>query len=415
MNSVPLLAERMGNARELKALAVGTTVSFALTGENWSCRVLITGGDVSIYTDSRKPEPLSGKVDFELSARDDLWDKLLVAKPEAGMQSVIRLVGNGKIALNGERAIFDRHIHIVRSLIEALRGTGEENFVPQRRLSARGEYRRVESEIGTADIHIERCGTGLPVVAFATAGSTIAQWHGLMTETALTDKYELITIDLPWHGMSSPTFGTELGAWSLIPTSYSQFIRDAVQTIGVQGPVLLGASMAGAAVVHAVADYPEEFSGAVACQAGLSVKNRLTSQLSDTSIDQSLFVPEWTYGLMNPASPSEFRKRVWWGYSSGGHGLYASDIDSYQKWNFDTISKKLTSKSPHIAVLSGAYDTSVTPADSQKLADLIPNSSFCEMPNLGHFPHAENPRLFADYLEPALERVLGAARRRRPR
>lgn len=415
MISVPPIAERVDNARELKVLAAGATVSFALNGEAWSCQVFITGGAVAIHTEPASPRQLSDKVDFELTARDDQWDKLLKPTPEAGMQSVIRLIDIGKIELSGERVIFDRHIHIVRSLVEALRGTVSQNFVPRRRLSARGEYRRVESEIGTADVHIERCGTGRPVVAFATAGSSSSQWHGLMTETALTDKFELITIDLPWHGLSSPTFGTELGEWSLTPASFARFIRDAIRTIGVADPVLLGASMAGAAVVHAVANYPEEFSGAVSCQAGISVNNRLTPQLSDTSIDQSLFVPEWTYGLMNPASPAEFRKRVWWGYSSGGHGLYAADIDSYQKWNFKYVSKKLTPKSPHIAVLSGAYDTSVAPADSQKLADLIPNSSFCEMPDLGHFPHAENPRLFANYLEPALERVLSATRCRRPR
>jgi pimeloyl-ACP methyl ester carboxylesterase len=406
--------EKVGKDRELKALAEGATVSFALNGEDWSFEVRITGGDIAIRSVPRSTGQLGGDVDFELTAGDYQWSKLLDPIPEAGTQSVIHLIRVGKLVLNGERGKFDRHIHLVRSLVEVLRGTAAEDFVPHRQLSARGEYHRVESEIGTADVHIERCGVGQPVVAFATAGSTSSQWHGLMTETALTDRFEFITIDLPWHGMSSPTFGAELGSWSLTPDSYSQFIRDAVRTIGVTNPVLLGASMAGAAVVHAVANYPVDFSGAVSCQAGLSVGNRLAPQLTDTSIDQSLFVPEWTYGLMNPNSPAEFRKRVWWGYSSGGHGLYAADVDSYQQWDFNRVSKGLTSRSPHIAVLSGEYDTTVTPADSQKLAELIPNSSFQVMPELGHFPHAENPRVFAKYLEPALERILGIALEKLP-
>lgn len=227
-----------------------------------------------------------------------------------------------------------------------------------------------------------------------------------MTESDITDRFELVTVDLPWHGSSSPTFGSVIGDWKLTPESYSRFIVDATRSIRLQAPILLGASMAGAAVIHAVATYPEDFSGAIACQAGPRVSNRATPQLRAADIDQSLFVPEWTYGLMNPTSPAEFRKRVWWGYSSGGHGLYAADIDSYQQWDIDDVADLLTEDSAHIAILSGRFDTTVTPEVSQELEESIPNSSFREMPELGHFPHAENPALFAEYLESALRRVL---------
>jgi len=123
-------------------------------------------------------------------------------------------------------------------------------------------------------------------------------------------------------------------------------------------------------------------------------------------VNPALFIPEWTYGLMNPASPEEFKQRVWWGYSSGGFGLYAADIDSYLSWDFEAVEHLLTVDSPHIAVLSGAYDTSVPSSESRKLAERIPNSSYVGMPELGHFPHAENPPVFAGYLEGAVERVL---------
>lgn len=109
---------------------------------------------------------------------------------------------------------------------------------------------------------------------------------------------------------------------------------------------------------------------------------------------------------MNPASPDEFKQRVWWGYSSGGYGLYAADIISYAQWDIALVEDLLTLDSPHIAVLSGEFDTSVSPERSRELAQRIPNSSFRKMMGLGHFPHAENPRRFVDYLKPALQRVL---------
>lgn len=377
-------------------MATSSTVSFTLAADTWRNCLQFDEGRLQ----------LGGSPQFTLSASDEIWDEVLRPNPAPGMQSIVHLTRSGSITLTGAAVEFDRHIHLVRAVVEALRGRAPEAFAPRRQLRARGEYHRVASTVGTADVHVERCGIGRPIVALATAGSSSTQWHGLMTESDITDHFELITVDLPWHGNSSPTFGSVIGDWNLNPESYSQFIVDATRSIGLRAPILLGASMAGAAVIHAVATYPEDFSGAVAAQAGPRVRNRATPQLRASDIDQSLFVPEWTYGLMNPESPAEFRKRVWWGYSSGGHGLYAADINSYQQWDIDSVAHLLGHDSPHIALLSGRYDTTVTPEASRALASSIPNSSFCELPELGHFPHAENPARFAAYLESALKRVL---------
>ncbi|WP_231444593.1 alpha/beta fold hydrolase [Brevibacterium zhoupengii] len=402
--SVDLLVQ----SQELIALARGASVAFDVVGDNWRRRVRFTDGDLHAdeFVSHGGCNHHDSPPDFALRATNEVWDELTRSDPAPGQQSVIHLVRTGTISLTGDSIAYVRHMHLVRAAIEALRGDRPTDFVPCRPLKARGEYHRVSSAVGTADVHVERCGGGPPIIALATAGSASTQWHGLMTESDLTDRFELITVDLPWHGSSSPTFGTAVGDWMLTPETYSQFIADTVRAIGGPAPVLLGVSMAGAAVVHAVSTYPQYFAGAVACQAGPRVRNRSVPQLRATDIDQTHFVPEWTYGLMNPASPAEFRKRVWWGYSSGGHGLYVADIESYQQWDVDPVRNLLRPSSPHIAVLSGSYDTTVPPEASRRLAEAIPNSSFCEMPELGHFPHAENPARFADYLEPALKRVL---------
>lgn len=391
MNSLPDLVR----SSELSAMSGDSEVAWAFVADSWHrCWTLAEG-----------VARTGGSPKFTLRGPDDAWRELLSRRPEPGWQSVLHLLDTGVFSLDGDKNAFDRNIHLVRAVIEALRGSEPTSFTPSRRLAARGEYHRVWSALGTADIHVERCGRGQPVIAWATAGSASTQWHGLMTESDITERYELITVDLPWHGRSSPTYGSAIGDWQMTPASYAQFIADVVRAIGVRSPVLLGISMAGAAVVQAVATFPTLFAGAVSCQVGPRVRNRSAPQLSARDVDQSRFVPEWTYGLMNPSSPAEFRKRVWWGYSSGGHGLYAADIASYQQWDIDDVLHLLNVSSPHIAILSGRFDTTVPPSASRALANLIPNSSYREMPDLGHFPHAENPNRFADYLEPALELV----------
>ncbi|MEU4016966.1 alpha/beta hydrolase [Microbacterium sp. NPDC028030] len=384
------------------ALLRGVDTVLSIQGSSWSVVLSVSDGRI------RRTEGGEGDREprFVLRATDEVWDLVLAEHPAPGWQSPLHLVRTGSMVVEGDEREYLRHLHVVRAVIEAARHEEAiDAVVPRRPLSAVGTYHRVHSALGTADVYVERCGSGPQLLALATAGSDTSQWHGLITETDVTDRYELITVDLPWHGRSSPIFGDPAGSWTLTPARYTDFIVAVADALELPCPTLVGASMAGAAVVHALATHQDRFAGAVACQVGHGVGNRAVAELRAADIDASVFVPEWTYGLMNPASPSSFRTRVWWGYSSGGHGLYAADIDSYQQWRFEEVAALLTSASPHIAVLSGSYDTSVPPEASRALAAAIPNASFAEMPELGHFPHAENPGRFAPHLESALRRV----------
>ena len=381
------------------ALARGASFTFALAGEGWREDFVVGGGSVAPL------DELAVTADFSLDASDGIWGELMADQPAVGQHSIVTLVRTGAVSLVGDALAYERGVQIVRALIDAAR-LHVVHAEPGRPLRAAGSYRRITTSLGTSDVYIERAGTGAPLLAFATAGSDTSQWHGLMTHTDLTDRYELITVDLPWHGRSSPSWGDAVGSYRLTPETYTEFIVAVCDTLSLERPVLLGVSMGGAAVVHAVATHPGRFAGAVSCQAGPSVQARANEHLRGVLLNPSLFIPEWTYGLMNPASPEEFKQRVWWGYSSGGFGLYAADIDSYQSWDLALVERLLTPDSPHIAVLSGAFDTSVPSEASRELASRVPNSSFEAMPELGHFPHAENPAVFVRYLEPALERVL---------
>lgn len=373
--------------------ARGAAVAFTLAGDSRSVTAGIADGALTA----------AGDAVFSLTASDDVWERLLSATPAAGWQHVLPLVRDGRIRLAGDERAFWRHLHVVRGAVEALRPATETEVPAVRRpLSLRGEYVRVDGPLGVSDVFVERAGEGPQLLCLPTAGSDTTQFHGLVTDTPITEHFEVIAFDLPWHGKSTPAAGVE---YRLTPEEYTQHIVGVADALGLARPMLLGPSMAGAAVVRAIAVHPHRFAGAVSCQAAEDVRGRSSDLLSAADIDQSRLVPEWTVGLMNPASPAEHRDRVHWGYSSGASGVYAADIDGYQQWSFDDIASLLTAGSPHIAVLSGAYDTSVPPERSRQMADRIPNSSFALMPELGHFPHAEHPSAFWQHLEPALERL----------
>lgn len=56
-------------------------------------------------------------------------------------------------------------------------------------------------------------------------------------------------------------------------------------------------------------------------------------------------------------------------------------------------------------LLTGEYDHSCTPEETQATAARIPGAQFTAMPGMGHFPMSENYPLFREYLIPVLDRI----------
>jgi pimeloyl-ACP methyl ester carboxylesterase len=60
-----------------------------------------------------------------------------------------------------------------------------------------------------------------------------------------------------------------------------------------------------------------------------------------------------------------------------------------------------------VHILSGEYDYSGRTELGRAAHEAIPGSTFTEMVGLGHFPMAENPERFIEYLLPVLSRIHG--------
>lgn len=260
---------------------------------------------------------------------------------------------------------------------------------------------------GSCDVFYEKAGSGPPLILLATAGADTRQWHGVMTDEGLTSRNTLFAFDLPWHGKSSPAAGRRNTEYALDTTSYTDCIAAFIAALSLKDkPIIVGASMAGAVVVEMLALHPELVAGAVGAQAGPRVDNRHTPWLRNPTVNQTLHVPEWTFGLMNPASPKFHRDRVWWGYSQGGFGVYERDIVYYSNsWDIENVSHLFTEHTPPLVLLNGSYDYSVPPEQTKELASEVPGAVYKDMPELGHFPHAENPSAFARYLLWALDHI----------
>lgn len=396
------LGEALAADAELMELARGTTIAFGLRDRGGPAVVLRFDDGAVTASGGRASD-----VAFALVLDAGEWARVLAAEPPPRSQHVLALLeprGSGRI--EGDAASFAQHLHLVRRVVEVARRSPSAPAPEQASLDdVLGRYLRVETTSwGTCDIYWESAGTGTPVIMLATAGSDSRQYHGLLTDARLTSQYRLIAFDLPWHGKSDPPRGRRNTEYSLDSDSYTGCIHAFIRALGLdQPPIVVGASMAGAAVVEMAARYPEDIAGAVGAQVGPRVANRLTPWLRNVSVNQALHVPEWTFGLMSPLSSKEERDRVWWGYSQGGFGIYEQDIRYYSHcWDIEHVRHLLTSASPPVVLMNGRYDYSVPPEATQELAGLIPTARYHEMPELGHFPHAENAAAFGEHLGWAL-------------
>jgi pimeloyl-ACP methyl ester carboxylesterase len=391
----------LGRDEEFGALSRGAEVTFALGSRG--------GGNVIVRVDDGTVE-VGDDPEFVVELEESSWRELTAPHAAPGRQHVLaHLVPRGPGAVRGDQLAFAQHLHLVRRAVELLAGAGPARDAPGGTLAGvSGRYLTVNvAPWGECEVFAESAGTGRPVVLLHTAGADSRQFHGLLR---LADRFagrRLIAFDLPWHGRSGPGGNAGNLDYELTSESYAGCVAAVIAALELaEPPVIVGASMAGAAVLEVAARHPGTISGAVSCQAGPRVANRHNAWQRSPRVNQALFVPEWTFGLMSPHSPKAERDRVWWGYSQGGYGVYERDITYYTRcWDIDNILPLLNGDTPPLVLMSGAYDYSVPPEATRELAALLPKALYRDMPELGHFPHAENPAVFAGHLAWALAAI----------
>jgi pimeloyl-ACP methyl ester carboxylesterase len=90
----------------------------------------------------------------------------------------------------------------------------------------------------------------------------------------------------------------------------------------------------------------------------------------------------------------------------GGPGVFKGDLHFY-KVDGDLrqrIAAIDASRCP-LFLLTGEYDYSCSPAETEEVAALVPGARCTIMPGLGHFPMSEDPERFLEHLRPVLSEI----------
>jgi pimeloyl-ACP methyl ester carboxylesterase len=257
-------------------------------------------------------------------------------------------------------------------------------------------------------VFVEEAGRGMPRLCLHTAGADSRQYRHVLNDAAVTGRFRAIAFDLPYHGRSTPPDGWWLERYRLTTASYLEMIRAVWLALGLDRPVVMGCSMGGAIVLKLAADFQEELTGIVGLESSAYAPGRYNELLHHPAIHGGELCASYTYGLNSPLSPEASRRENWWYYSQSGPGVYQGDVHFYSvEWDAREDLKRIDTSRCRVALLTGEYDYSCTPAMSQAVAAAIPGARLTIMKGMGHFPMVENYPEFRPHLLAALEHVAG--------
>lgn len=275
--------------------------------------------------------------------------------------------------------------------------------------SIEGRYVWIEFEGTRHRIYYETAGSGaIPLLCLHTAGGDSRQWRHVLTDPVIGRWFTVYAFDLPWHGRSFPPMDPDSewrdATYRLTTDEYAGIILGVVETLDLENPVAMGCSMGGAIVLELADSSADEFRAVIGVESTAFAPTRDIGYLDSPSVNTEVVRAEWADGLQAPGSPDQFTRESWWVYGQGGPGVYTGDLHFYATdWDGREKVHDIDTDDCGVYLLTGEYDYSALPADTEYVADSIDGSHVEIMPELGHFPMVENPARFREFVLPMLE------------
>ena len=267
-----------------------------------------------------------------------------------------------------------------------------------------GRYIRLELEGRAHRLYFEEAGQGIPLLLLHTAGSDGRQWRGLLNDAEVTSRFRCVTFDMPWHGKSSPPEGWERETYQLTTARYTGMIMAVARALGLDRPVVMGCSIGGRIVLDLAAEHADDLRGVIGLQSAAFLSPYYdTSWLHHPYVHGGEVCGGIVSGLIGPHAPEASRWETLWHYMQGGPGVFRGDLHFY-KGEGDLRPKlaRIDTKRCPVHMLTGNYDYSCKPEDTEATAAAIPGAKVQIMKGLGHFPMSEDYAALRPYLLPVL-------------
>lgn len=258
--------------------------------------------------------------------------------------------------------------------------------------------------LGT-EIYVERSGDGPSVLCVHTAGQSGFQYREVLERLPALG-YEVVVLDLPGHGRSSP--------WPEDPITdlhtYAEVCWEVVERLSLERPFVVGCSIGGKIALDLCVHHGDELAGAVAMEAD--------------SHNGTLSVPALRRAMNDAASPSQGERTYYGTLASLGRAVdperaeriavthrredslvTSSDLIG---WTTHDVRAGLADVRCPVLVVAGRDDFWVSEEDCRAVAEAIDGGTFLPLDGVGHYPMEELedfPERLAQWLAGLVERV----------
>jgi pimeloyl-ACP methyl ester carboxylesterase len=274
-----------------------------------------------------------------------------------------------------------------------------------------GRYMTLELNGRPHRLYFEEAGQGIPLVCLHTAGADGRQFRHLMLDEDITRHFRLLAFDMPWHGKSLPPEGWENEEYRLTTSGYTDMIVAFCRALELDRPVVMGCSIGGRIVLNLAIERAAMFRALIGLEAAdFQSPWYDTAWLNRPDVHGGEICAALVSGLMAPQSPDETRHETLWMYKQSGPGVFKGDLYFYRvDGDLRARVGGIDTGACPLYLLTGEYDFSCTPDDTERTAQKIAGAAVTIMRELGHFPMSENPRQFRRYLLPVLEKIRAAS------
>jgi magnesium chelatase accessory protein len=258
---------------------------------------------------------------------------------------------------------------------------------------------------GAARWHVQRMGSGPPLVLLHGTGASVHSWRGLMP--LLAQSHDVIACDLPRHA-----FTTGHDAYAMSLPAMAREVTRLLEKLGVTPEVIVGHSAGAAIALQLALDHAYQgpiiglsaalrpFPGAMAqifpAIAKTLFVNPLVPRIFTGSIDlvggAERFLWRSTHSRIDREGLACYARLLKHpGHAGGALAMMAN-------WDLPGLRERMGAVRNPVLLLHGANDPAIPPDWARDAAGWLPDVRLELLPGLGHLAHEEAPETVAAHV-----------------
>ena len=257
-------------------------------------------------------------------------------------------------------------------------------------------------EVGVLRWHVQRfeARSGQPAplaLLIHGTGASSHSWRALVPH--LTERFDVLTLDLPGHAFTRTPVGHPLSLGGM-----TDAVADLLEALRLRPALVVGHSAGAAIGAQLCLDGRAAPAALVAINGALlplhGVAGRLFSPLARMLAAQPAVPRVFAWGAAQPSMLQRLLDGTGSSLDAEGRRLYgrlvadashaAGALRMMASWDLQPLARSLPRLPVPLHLLHGRRDTTVAPAQSERVQRTVPGSTLALLPALGHLAHEED-------------------------